>query len=180
MIWSDIPGWFDWENIYDDWAERATDNSVIVEIGVWRGRSTAYLGTRLKELGKRPRFFGVDSWMTSEIPELKEHYAGRPGIAVFAEALDNLEKCGVEAKLIRKESVSAAPLLPEVDFCFIDGSHEYANVLSDLRAWSQKMKPGGQMAGHDLSPRWPGVRRAVQEFFGSEFETSGNCWVKNL
>ena len=182
MIWSDIPGWFDWTDIYDDWARRSDETTRIVEVGVWRGRSIAYLGSKLRELWKFPKLLGVDSWEPSEVLELKSHQDEAGGaLRVFAEALGNISTCGLSRWVLlhRECSVDAAARLPlsSVDFCFIDGDHSYESVLSDIEAWTPKMRAGGQMAGHDYTDNWPGVRRAVDEFFKHRARLVGNCWV---
>jgi hypothetical protein len=36
-----IPGWFDYQNIYDEQVARARSGAVFVEIGAYLGRSTS-------------------------------------------------------------------------------------------------------------------------------------------
>ena len=50
-----------------------------------------------------------------------------------------------------------------LDFVYIDGWHDYANVCADIAAWYPKVRRGGVISGHDYNPR-QGVYRAVQEF----------------
>lgn len=50
-----------------------------------------------------------------------------------------------------------------LDLIYIDGAHDYISVRRDAESWLPKLKPGGVCAGHDLSPRFPGVGRAVAE-----------------
>merc|ERR1712046_208729 len=52
-----------------------------------------------------------------------------------------------------------------VDVLFIDGCHLYECVRSDLDIWLPKLRRGVEtlVAGHDFSPMWPGVVRAVHE-----------------
>ena len=52
--------------------------------------------------------------------------------------------------------------IPIVDFVYIDGSHEYENVIKDLQYFYTRIRPGGILAGHDW--RSPGVNKAVIEF----------------
>ncbi len=52
-----------------------------------------------------------------------------------------------------------------VDFIFIDAEHTYEGVKADIAAWYDKVRPGGIIAGHDFSHKWPGVERAVGESF---------------
>lgn len=59
-------------------------------------------------------------------------------------------------------------VIDRIDFIYIDGSHEYQEVLSDLHnAWNI-VKPGGVIAGDDYGenvPLWGNsVKRAVDDF----------------
>jgi glycosyltransferase involved in cell wall biosynthesis len=49
---------------------------------------------------------------------------------------------------------------------FIDGMHDYDSVMSDIKNYYPKLKNGGAMCFHDYQKDWPGVIRAVDEFFG--------------
>lgn len=44
-----------------------------------------------------------------------------------------------------------------LDFVYIDGNHNYENVLFDITEWTKKVKPGGIVAGDDY------VRRKGQD-----------------
>lgn len=50
------------------------------------------------------------------------------------------------------------------EFVYIDGSHTYGDVLSDLNAWWDRITPNGILAGHDFDLRHPGVMQAVTDF----------------
>ena len=49
------------------------------------------------------------------------------------------------------------------DFIYIDGSHDYKIVEADIRLYKLKVRKGGYLAGHDFTPEWPGVMRAIRE-----------------
>ena len=51
-----------------------------------------------------------------------------------------------------------------VDFVYIDAEHSYEAMTNDLALWFPKVRAGGVIAGHDYSPEFDGVRRAVNEF----------------
>lgn len=36
-----------------------------------------------------------------------------------------------------------------LDFVFIDGAHDFDNVMTDIILWSKKVRPGGIVSGHD-------------------------------
>jgi len=67
---------------------------------------------------------------------------------------------------LQATSKDVAPAIEDgtLDGVFIDGCHYYECVEEDLRMWVPKVRKGGFIAGHDFSPQWPGVVRAVQEF----------------
>lgn len=50
----------------------------------------------------------------------------------------------------------------ELDWVYIDALHSYDGVLSDLRAYKDKVKPDGLILGHDYANHW----RAQQMGFG--------------
>jgi hypothetical protein len=55
-----------------------------------------------------------------------------------------------------------------IDGIFIDAAHEYEAVKEDLELWYPKVKSGGYFCGHDYSHGWPGVIKAVDEFFANK------------
>jgi hypothetical protein len=59
-----------------------------------------------------------------------------------------------------------------LDWVYIDGNHTYEFVLTDLRSWYPKVRPGGLMAGddYDRPDEWwdDGVTKAVMEFVKTE------------
>ena len=166
-----VPGWFDFEDIYEEAAQRATDESVLVEIGCWRGRSIAWLAERLKGLGKSPKLYAVDTWAGSAECGQQQHVASRGGPdGLYREFLLNMGACGVDDLVIprRGPSVEISRSFEDwsVDFAFIDASHEYSDVLDDICAWWPKIKAGGTLAGHDLL--FQGVGQAVREAFANQ------------
>jgi hypothetical protein len=56
-----------------------------------------------------------------------------------------------------------------LDFIYIDGNHNYEAVKADIEAWYPKLRKNGVMAGHDYEdPKWPGVKKAVDEWAESK------------
>jgi cephalosporin hydroxylase len=63
-----------------------------------------------------------------------------------------------------------------LDFVFIDASHDYDSVISDLKSWFPKIKKGGYFAGHDFHHQ--PIIKAVHEFFNQqEIVTKKSCWM---
>jgi hypothetical protein len=46
----------------------------------------------------------------------------------------------------------------------IDASHEYDDVIRDVRMYWDLLLPGGYLVGDDYDPFWAGVVRAANEF----------------
>jgi len=68
------------------------------------------------------------------------------------------------------------------DFVFLDGSHDYKDVIWECMHYSKIIKPGGVLSGHDYNI-FEGVNKAVDEFAditGKQVHTlSGNIWYIN-
>ena len=83
---------------------------------------------------------------------------------VYQEVLARMKRFGERFKLIRATSEEAKWSEP-LDFVYIDGDHSYEAVLIDIKKWYPLLRTGGIIAGHDYSPKWQGVIKAVQEYF---------------
>jgi hypothetical protein len=58
---------------------------------------------------------------------------------------------------------------------FIDAVHTYEEVVVDIK-WAMS-KGAAIISGHDYSNRWPGVKKAVDEFFGREIKVVESLWA---
>lgn len=152
-----INGWFSFEHIYQEEVIKAKNGSVFVEIGSWKGRSSAFMATEIINSGKKIDFFCIDSWNGDKSGGLK-------GIDTYDEFLDNMKDVLDRIKIIRKLSVDASKdfLDKSIDFIFIDASHDYESVLEDIRHWYPKLKDNGTIAGHDTHVS--DVKKAVEEY----------------
>lgn len=59
------------------------------------------------------------------------------------------------------------------DFVYLDADHSYKGVMEDLKAWTNLVRPGGAIGGHDYIDGYVpagifGVRSAVKDYFGRE------------
>jgi hypothetical protein len=182
----DIFGWFDYENVYDRAVDSAPPGAVLVEVGVFLGKSLVYLAERARAADKGLRVYGVDTWRGS--PEfdgtvwfngkpINEH-PGEVLIACYA----NLIARGLadDVTLIVSDSAKAARLFADssVHMVFLDAAHDEGSVSRDLAAWHPKVKAGGLFAGHDYREEdgFPGVKRAVDRVFGGRVRGIGSWW----
>lgn len=158
-------------------AERAKDAALIVEVGVWKGRSTKVLADNT-----RGRVFAVDHWKgTPEDDDQHDRLYGEAddsGDRVFSEFCRNLGPYIEAGKVVpvRMPSVEAAEYLlreygPVFGFVFIDADHSYEGCKADIEAYRRLVYPGGLLAGHDY--HWPGVYQAVNEAFPADRIVAG-------
>ncbi len=165
-----IPGWFDFPGIYDDMIARASDGAVFVEVGAYLGRSTVYLASRIKQSGKKIRVYVVDCWDGWFYDDYRPQTPMPESADVFWHFIHNVRRAGVDDVLcpLKMPSEQAASLFEDgtLDFVFLDADHGYEAVRRDLQCWFAKVKRRGVLGGHDyLNNDFPGVRRAVDEFF---------------
>lgn len=170
-----IPGWFDFQDVYDLIVTDAEDGFRLVEVGVLFGASAAYLMDQVAKSGKKISVHLVDHFAVKTCPEnfSKEAKAAFTKFVGHRGAFDYFMHQGGylgKYELHAKESVAAASdfLDKSLDFVFLDGGHTYEQVKKDILAYLPKLKKGGVMAGHDFDPTFPGVEKAVREVFGRE------------
>lgn len=174
MVWSEIPGWFDFAAVYDEAVDRFPSGSTFVEVGVFLGRSLVYLADRIKKSGKYIRLVGVDTFTGSGVENDEDHHAravADGGGTFVGQTHRNLIACGHPwVELVVADSVKAADFFNEcsIDFLFLDARHDYESVKADIEEWRGLVRRGGVLAGDDYGVPghpvvWPGVRRAVEE-----------------
>lgn len=164
--------WFNYAGLYRNIVQAAPQKAHFVEVGVWKGRSAAFLAVEIINSGKIITLDLVDTWKGSE-----EHQTMIDDLYnIFQENIQPVRSY-VNIKMI--DSLSAAKTYEDssLDFVFIDADHKYESVKADINAWLPKIKPGGYIAGHDY-PTWEGVTKAVDELFPKESINSGeDCWL---
>jgi predicted O-methyltransferase YrrM len=167
--WKEIPGFFDYPDVYKFWFDKVPDNGTLVEVGSWRGRSTSCMGSIIKNSNKTVKFYAVDTWEGSD--EHKDHIEelSLQGKTLFDDFKNNIQLCEVSDYVIplRLKSIEAAKQFEDnsLDFVHIDASHDYESVLEDIIAWYPKVKQGGIISGDDYVPCWDGVIQAVNKYF---------------
>ncbi|MFC3126983.1 class I SAM-dependent methyltransferase [Pseudoroseomonas globiformis] len=164
----------------------------VVDVGVWKGASVAFLATQMAQLGLRGAVIAVDTFLGSP-----EHWnRNRPdGIyaslrmdrgqpMLYRQFLSNVAHLGLQASVVPmvQTSENAAMILGRMklnpEMVHIDAAHEYEPVLRDARRFWEILAPGGVLVGDDWS--WPGVARAAQDFaaeIGQELAISGPKWT---
>lgn len=138
----------------------------IVEIGSWRGRSTAALALG-SMAGKQHPVFAIDSFVGVPPLDRPTESGQRPGWHSSSPDLlrSNLDMVGVNGlvRIVAKPSSDAVDEVPQCSVLFVDGRHDYEAVKYDLEAYLPKVIVGGFVALHDCTEGEPGVVRAVDE-----------------
>lgn len=175
---NEIPGWFEYSDLYDGMVELHDDGALFVEIGAWFGKSTNYLASKIKESGKLITLYAVDTWKGT--PD--EHYHLKTVSDfdgdIFQEYIENTVIHDNSIISIKDTSLNASSNFnnSSIDFVMIDAGHSYEDVTLDLQTWWRKIKPGGYIGGDDYGV-FSGVTDAVNEFFYNQMETKG-CFFK--
>lgn len=131
------------------------------EIGVADGRYAQILCQTIPDL----EYYGVDVW---------DEYDGNWRDKEYQKEAKRQAESKIftytKATLIQATSIEAYlyPSIPnDLDFVFIDGAHDFDNVILDIILWSRKVRKGGIVAGHDYYQFNGGVIPAVNAYIES-------------
>lgn len=162
MIKKDIFGWLPFENEFHlRRLIKEHDVKTVVEVGSFFGKSAAMMAPLVDHL------WAVDKF---ELPEDVDPYLPN-GVTIPREFLnvfmDNMVMMDVQFKVTPLRGLSTDPRVleqvPVVDLVYIDGDHTYHGCFNDLNAYFSKAKK--VICGDDYFDMFPGVMRAVDEFF---------------
>jgi len=142
---------------------------MVVEIGVFKGRSTAVMApvclTNGCDYHVVDNFWGTDERDPATVVQRSEK--------VLAAFRRNMKSLGLWDRITVHKSDSYAATAAFQDaslgLCFIDADHTSKGCVRDIESWWPKVRPGGVLAGHDYSDsRAFTVRHAVDAFVRSE------------
>jgi hypothetical protein len=173
-----VPGFMSGKNtvLFDHVIKTFPPGGTWVELGSWLGRSTAYCVVELINQEKLGSFYCVDTWDGGE-----EHKGWKELPTLQQDFQRNLAPIKDQIKMIVSDSWTAADQFDNesVDFCYVDAGHTYECVMRDLESWWTKIRPGAYFGGDDYTKGWPGVQRAVWDFFRPKnirVIRMGRCW----
>ncbi len=153
--------------------DKCEPNGTIVELGAWKGRSSAFLVVEAKNKSPNIKINIVDTWLGSKehTDEMKDN--------LYQKFKSNMARLDGLYKEHRMTTNEAVPLFEDasLDGVFIDADHSYEAVKLDIQNWMPKVRKGGILAGHDYTSAWPGVIRAVDEIL-PEAQKIDYCWLK--
>jgi cephalosporin hydroxylase len=161
-FYESVEGYFSFKDVYAKMVEEATDGCHFVEVGAWKGRSTAFMAVEIINSGKDIKFDVVDNWIGSSEHQSDQHVRDKILFDVFQK---NIQQVADRITVVRKDSVDAADEYANnsLDFVFIDAAHDFDSVNEDIKAWLPKVKVGGYIGGDDYD--YFGVKQAVHHNF---------------
>jgi len=166
--YTDIVGWFDFQDIYDLAVKNGKDGDKFLEVGCFMGKSTAYLLQKIKESRKDISVSVIDIFEAEcdHHADLINEHKGGTLLDIFK---SNMYDLGLSASVLIGRSDEVYNKLHDNTFSmiFIDAAHDYKSVKSDLNNFYPKLKSGGVFAGHDYGEKSCGVGQAVDEFVKS-------------
>jgi predicted O-methyltransferase YrrM len=154
-------GWADGNKVRR-MAQLCRDAKCCVEVGVWAGKSLLAMA-----LATKGDVYGIDPWDTAASVSGWDNTDN----GVWWSSVDHEEiykKCRAlmsdlsHVKLLRMTSADASPSFADdmVDIVHIDGNHADDIALSDVVAWTPKIKKGGFLILDDID--WPSTKPAQQ------------------
>lgn len=176
--------WFNYAHLYSDVVRNFPNFKNFVEVGCWKGHSISYLAELLKSR-EGVKISAVDVWDDGvNLPGyiyLGPNEDNEVWKYLYSIYNENLTRKGVRDLITDYKQCSwegAENFEDEsIDFCFIDAGHAYEEVIKDIDAYLPKMKKTGIIAGHDYYNQTTGVRKAVDEKFNNNVNSSdGICW----
>lgn len=140
----------------------------IVEVGTLFGFSTQCIA-----LAKEPskRLITIDNYSWNPIGLDPEHHREltRGALRYLIERCNTSIFEGTSAEFYASYASERPAMV------FIDASHDYEDVLADLR-WAKQMRIP-IISGHDYGAGAVGVTRAVDEVFGAPTKLMGRVWA---
>ena len=148
------------------------------EVGVARGYFSRILCQRVPNL----KLYCIDAWQPwfgASHGETQERFD-----RLYQDARQRLAPFNCE--IIRDWSMEAVKRFADesLDFVYIDCSHDYKSVMKDIKAWSNKVKKGGIVSGHDyITPKE--ILKKLPQYSSRDYNKTNydvkravNTWVK--
>lgn len=170
----DLQGWSSEFPIFEDLIKN-NKPSIIIEVGTWKGASAIRMANLSKKYNLKSKIYCVDTWLGAEefwtklsnTPErnllLNNGYP-----QIYYQFLSNVFNTNNQDIIIPIPNTSHIASIIfkyysiKADLIYIDGSHDYKDVLSDMEDYYDLLEKNGTMFGDDMT--WESVRSAVNDF----------------
>lgn len=167
-FYKDVPGFMSDSNLkcFNYVLEKNKDKEITwVELGSYSGKSAAYCVVELLKRSHGFNFTCIDLWENGMLESFEKNTLPIQEYINYSKNFSH-----VAAKKFKKGTV---------DVCYVDADHSYEAVTKDLEAWWPKLKSGADFIGDDYTKGFPGVQKAVHDFFmprGIRVKKMGRCW----
>jgi predicted O-methyltransferase YrrM len=135
-----------------------------VEVGVADGLFSEMLCNALPD----GHIWSVDPWIVYGKHRKEQHYRDEKECKRFYQAASDRLTALPNCTMIQEFSMAAVKHFDDesLDFVYIDADHLLKSVVDDVVEWSEKVKIGGIVAGHDYTAPIPliHVRAAVTAY----------------
>lgn len=177
-FYTDVEGWFNYEQLYSSIVNWAEDGAHFVEVGSWKGKSAAYMCVEIINSKKNIRFDCIDTFKGSLDEDVHQNDPDVVNDRLLEVFTENLKPVEGYYWVYEGASVDLAKNYADesLEFVNIDGAHDYDSVKSDIQAWLPKVKKGCYLAGDDFHHE--PLRRAVFELLPQDkIGVMNNSWV---
>lgn len=124
------------------------EHPMVVEIGSWKGLSTAVLANQVKAYDGK--LFAIDHWMGTPNTITGAWAALEDVYSLFRLNMKYLDLWDTINPLVMDSETAASIFKDDVlDLVFIDADHCYKANRQDIEMWLPKLKDGGILCGHD-------------------------------
>ncbi len=138
-------------------AKKLRNNSTIVEIGAYLGRSTCFIAESIKN--KKINFYSIDTFRNQAMSEGLKN--------TFKEYYRNIYHYRHKIKIINGYSYEIVKKFQDtkIDMLWLDADHRYEACKKDIEEWFPLIVSNGLFVFHDYYPKKGsiGVKKAVDE-----------------
>lgn len=142
------------------------DDGDFLEVGVFRGKTTVFMGKYLEKFAPGKKLFTIDPHSFSALKSTLNCNVEKEANEIKALFLNQMKKNlinHVHYSMTSKEG-SKEIKNNSILFVFIDADHTKRGVINDFNLFFPKMKLGGIMCFDDYkNGKWVGVKEALNE-----------------
>lgn len=155
------------------------DELLVAEVGTMLGHTAKHFAS----CAKRAKVLCVDTWFAASPDEAGAQNLNDDMFVRFKEnCRDEIASGRIQpwrglSTVVANLTANRTSMGGKFDLVYLDAGHSYEEVKADIEAWLPLLRDGGILCGHDFDAvteggklLFPGVRAAVEEIFGDDFE----------
>jgi SAM-dependent methyltransferase len=186
---TDLDGWNGMSGVFKKLIEQIKPKTII-EVGSWKGQSSINMANICKNINLSATIYCVDTWLGAlefwtNLNNSQRDTKQKNGYPqVYYQFLSNVvnEKCEDYIIPVTLPSNIASKYFKyfntKAQLIYIDGSHEYDDVMLDIQNYYDLLDDGGVIFGDDFN--WIDVGKAVEEWCtenNKSYETFDYFWI---